>query len=365
MSARRVILVAALVALAVVLVTWQLAAHMLPGLLPPAPAARGTPAAHAHVFDALRELDSATWLDGRAPADKHWRAGRFVLCAFSDSDPRALAMLPVLQAWHAAYAAHGVTIIALHSPEYAFAADSGVTGRLARRLGLTLPVALDPDGSIARALGGMADGPRVIAGDAAASRITSDSGSLAGAAGLLAAVRAAMDLPALPVLHLALPKVLRTIRLGAGAVSAGPFHGVPVGHEQIYSAEFRYQEQGQGDVPYPLGGWRMGADGVTATRGGAAEVLSIKYSAGRAGVVLSPPADGPVRVWLLHDERWPVARDRDEDIQTDSRGAAFVDVREPRLYWIDRGSGERVLKLSPDRAGLTVHAFVATSARRE
>ena len=364
MSVRRLVLLAALVALAAVLVTWQLAARFMPGLLPSAPAERASAPAQQAV-EALRELDSVTWLDGRAPQDARWREHVYVCCAFSDTDPRALEMLRILEAWHRAYASHGVTVIALHSPEYAFGADSSVTGRLVRRLQLTMPVALDPDGSIARALGGLTQGPRVIAQDAAAKRLTQEAGSLAGAAGLLSAARVMQDLPALPVMDHAVPRVLREIHLGAGRVSAGPLRGLPVGHEQVFSAEFQYQEHGEADVPYPIGGWRMGADGVTATRGGAAEVLSIKYSAGRAGVVLSPPADGPVRVWVLHDERWPVAADQDEDIQTDSRGAAFVEVREPRLYWIDRGSRERVLKLSPDREGLTVHAFVATDAHRE
>ncbi len=364
MSARRLILIAALVSLAALLVTWQLAARFMPGLLPSAPVPRAASGTTAQVSEAMRELDSAAWLDGRAPQDARWREHIYVLCAFSDSDPRALAMLPVLEAWHRAYAAHGVTVIALHSPEYAFGADSSVTSRLVHRLHLTLPVALDPDGSIARALGGLAAGPRVIAQNIAAKQLEISSGTLAGAAGLLSTARVTQDLPALPVMDQAVPTLLREVRLGAGRVASGPLRGVPLGHEQVFSAEFQYQEHGEADVAYPIGGWRMDADGVTATRGGAAEVLSIKYSAGRAGVVLSPPADGPVRVWVLHDERWPVPADQDEDIQTDSRGAAFVEVREPRLYWIDRGSHERVLKLSPDREGLTVHAFVATDAHR-
>jgi hypothetical protein len=234
-------------------------------------------------------------------------------------------------------------------------------------LGLTLAVALDPDASIARSLGGIDHGPVTFMNDG-------NGHTMGGSAsiGQIEVVARELGTGVGPDAHpnpihvdLGIPRLLREIRLGAGRVPSGPLRGLPVGHEQVFSAEFQYQEHGEPDVPYPIGGWRMGADGVTATRGGAAEVLSIKYSAGRAGVVLSPPADGPVRVWVLHDERWPVASDQDEDIQTDSRGAAFVLVREPRLYWIDRGSRERVLKLSPDREGLTVHAFVATDAHRE
>ena len=112
-----------------------------------------------------------------------------------------------------------------------------------------------------------------------------------------------------------------------------------------------------------MGGWRLERGGLVATRPGAANFVSIRYSAGRAGVVLSPPAGASARVWILRNDQWPRAQDREADVVTDGRGAACIEVRESRLYWFDRGEGERVVKLSPDAAGVTFHAFVFTDAR--
>jgi hypothetical protein len=131
----------------------------------------------------------------------------------------------------------------------------------------------------------------------------------------------------------------------------------------VFTAEFRYQEQGSAWTPFPVGGWRTSAQGLIATRGGAANFVSIRYSAGRAGVVVTPPPGASARLWILRDDRWPRPDERDDDAVMDERGAVSVLVTEPRLYWIDRGEGERVLKLSPETAGVTINAFVFTGAR--
>lgn len=52
---------------------------------------------------------------------------------------------PHLNAWNAAYAKHGLTIIGVHSPEYAFEHDLGNVKAGAAAAGITYPVALDND----------------------------------------------------------------------------------------------------------------------------------------------------------------------------------------------------------------------------
>jgi hypothetical protein len=64
---------------------------------------------------------------------------------------------------------------------------------------------------------------------------------------------------------------------------------------------------------------------------------------------------------VLQDERWIAADAAGEDVRFDARGAAYVEVREPRLYWITRG-GSHVLKLSPDVPGVKFHAFYFEAA---
>ena len=161
------------------------------------------------------------------------------------------------------------------------------------------------------------------------------------------------------------PGGVKTVYLGIGRVRAGPLVGFSPGTEHTLTAQFRYQEQGERWAPYPVGRWRTGIEGATALRAGAADFVAIRYSARRAGVVVSPPPGGSGRLWLLRDEAWPTASECGADVAFDGHDAAYVEVTEPRLYWLLEGGGERVLKVSPATSGITVHAFVFEDAAED
>ena len=76
---------------------------------------------------------------------------------WSDTDPRALAALPVLEAWQRAWEPHGVRVLAVHEPEFSFAAGHDRARRHHARACPAVPIALDPAGRIAMALGGMTE----------------------------------------------------------------------------------------------------------------------------------------------------------------------------------------------------------------
>ena len=61
------------------------------------------------------------WFNGGPLGD--WR-GRVTLVDFwTYSCINCLRTLPALQAWHARYAAHGLTILGVHTPEFSFEHD--------------------------------------------------------------------------------------------------------------------------------------------------------------------------------------------------------------------------------------------------
>ncbi len=313
----------------------------------------------------LPSLDRVAVWHGAAPLTADSLAGRPVaLLLWSDTDPRALAALPVVDAWYRALAPLGARVVAVHEPEFAFASDTAVAGRITRALGLALPVADDSSALVEAAEGGMADGPHLVVADELGHVVVDTVGDLAAGGRALRAITARLhpEAPPLPEVDASLPAGAHTVWLGAGRVEEGPLRGIPAGHEQVFVAPLRYEATGGPWVPVPVGGWRTGTEGLAATRGGAANFVSIRYSASRAGVVLSPPPGGSARVWILRDDRWPDPSVRGEDVAGDAQGA-FVRVTEPRIYWIDKGEGERVIQLSPDVPGVTVHAFVFTGAR--
>ncbi|MEU6314761.1 cytochrome c biogenesis protein DipZ [Streptomyces sp. NPDC047014] len=90
----------------------------------------------------------STWLNtpGGAPLDLASLRGRVVLIDFwTYSCINCQRSLPHVQAWDRAYRDKGLTVIGVHSPEFAFEKDAGNVADQARKLGVTYPVALDND----------------------------------------------------------------------------------------------------------------------------------------------------------------------------------------------------------------------------
>lgn len=89
-------------------------------------------------------LRVSRWIQG-APADASWPWPQaVVLLDFWDySCINCLRTLPVVQGWQTRYGAHGLQVVGVHAPEFAFAAQEHQVAHAVQRLGLTYPVALD------------------------------------------------------------------------------------------------------------------------------------------------------------------------------------------------------------------------------
>jgi cytochrome c biogenesis protein CcdA/thiol-disulfide isomerase/thioredoxin len=100
--------------------------------------------ASAAPADQMPPLTGATaWLNSPplTPADLH---GKVVLIDFwTYSCINCLRTLPYVTAWNAKYKDHGLVIIGVHSPEFAFERDTGNVAAAVKRLGIAYPVAVD------------------------------------------------------------------------------------------------------------------------------------------------------------------------------------------------------------------------------
>jgi hypothetical protein len=316
----------------------------------------------------LPPLDAAEgWLNGGPVAGDSLAGGPAVVVLWRDTDPASVRAALRAQAWHAAYRRYGVHVVGLHVPEFAFAAETSQVARETRRLGLTFPQALDPSLGLWSRFGGRPL-PRLLLVDPSGT-VIEDAGA-DGVTRLEHAIRAAIRrshpevaFPADPGSMTeegpgGTPPPIPTVFLGSTRVARGPLANAPPGREQIFTAQFRNQIEGEPFAPYPVGRWRLGAEGARAGRGGAENYLALRYDAGALGAVMSPPAGSAVRVWILRDERWLGPDELGADARLDGRGASYVDVDAPRLYALCTAApGQHVVKLSPEVPGLTVHAL--------
>jgi hypothetical protein len=287
-----------------------------------------------------------------------------VWIVWSDTDAPSLSMLSQAEAWSEAYARYGVRVVGVHAPDYAFATEPAVPRRVAARLGVRFPVALDAGLAVTSQLGASGSRPFVV--------ITNPDGDIAATLegarpdqvhrALKDALRASqpgIDLPPDPPLanDAHAPPPARRVFCGASRVAKGPLAGAVPGQTTTFTAQFRFQEEGPSYTPVPVGRWTTSADGITAARGGAGDYVVIRYNGGQVWAVLAPPATGASRVWILCDDQWLAENQRGADVQLDPRGGTYVDVTEPRVYAIASTGRGHVLRVSPDAPGVTLYEF--------
>lgn len=91
---------------------------------------------------------ASSWLNS-APLTPQALRGKVVLIDFwTYSCINCLRSLPFVKAWYAKYRDHGLVVIGVHAPEFAFEKDPANVRRAVRELGIAYPVALDNDYSI-------------------------------------------------------------------------------------------------------------------------------------------------------------------------------------------------------------------------
>jgi cytochrome c biogenesis protein CcdA/thiol-disulfide isomerase/thioredoxin len=97
----------------------------------------------------LPSLSRATgWLNS-PPLTREALRGKVVLIDFwTYSCINCLRTLPYLNSWYAKYKDHGLVIIGVHAPEFAFEKDPANVRRAVAQLGIAYPVALDNDYAI-------------------------------------------------------------------------------------------------------------------------------------------------------------------------------------------------------------------------
>ena len=123
-----------------------------PSMTGPAMTAGGKAGAGLPVLGVMPPLDGATlWLNS-PPLTREQLKGKVVLIDFwTYSCINCLRALPYVQAWAKRYAAQGLVVIGVHTPEFAFEKQIPNVKKAVHDLGVTYPVAMDNDYAIWKA----------------------------------------------------------------------------------------------------------------------------------------------------------------------------------------------------------------------
>jgi cytochrome c biogenesis protein CcdA/thiol-disulfide isomerase/thioredoxin len=305
------------------------------------PAASGT-----HGEGELPSLSGASsWLNS-APLTPEAVRGKVVVVDFwTYSCINCLRSLPFVEAWYKKYSNHGLVVIGVHSPEFAFEKSEDNVRRAVSDLGITYPVALDNDYAIWRAFNNQywpahyfidATGQirshhfgeddydqseqtiRQLLTEAGYTKLPLPEAAIAEANG----VQAAADLA-----HVQSPETYVGYRRAEGFASPGGLV-----HDSPHSYE----------VPATLalnqwalaGSWAV--DPEKAVLQAAPGKIEFRFFARDLHLVLGPGADGkPVRFRVRLDGAAPGAN---HGTDTDADGSGVI--REQRLYQLIRQSGE-------------------------
>lgn len=219
------------------------------------------------------------WFDtpGDAPVSAASLAGKVVLVDFwAYSCINCQRAIPHVEAWYRDYAADGLVVIGVHTPEYAFEHVPGNVEAGAARLHITYPVALDNDYSTWNAFGNEAwpadylidatgQVRHVALGEGGYTTLESMIRQLLTAAHPGVALPAATDLPDTTPTD---PLQTRETYLGAGRAMNYAEGGAPPAGTHSFSYPSAVTQNKFGLA----GTWNVGTDSITAVRGAAIQL---------------------------------------------------------------------------------------------
>ncbi|UAL09621.1 redoxin family protein [Caulobacter segnis] len=321
--------------------------------LPPARQALARAFQPSPILDALRL--SPTWLNS-PPLDAAALRGRtVVVCFWTYSCINSLRILPYLRGWKARYGDRGLTVIGVHTPEFAFEAEASNVHQALGDLGVDFPVVLDSDRRIWSAFGNNAwpafyimDGEGRVRGRVAGEgqyesterliqRLLSVSGDARPPAGVGPELAADWD------------------DLGSGETYVGYAQASGFASPGGQARDVARTYESPRALPLNrwslTGAWTVGDEFATGAAGGG---IAHHFRARDLHMVLAPSA-GPVRYRVRLDSAAP-GSDHGVDVGADGQGV----VDRPRMYQLVRQAGpvaDRIFEVAFLDPGVRAYVF--------
>lgn len=306
-----------------------------------------------------------TWLNSPALTMRKL-AGKPVLLDFwTYSCVNCHRTMPHMQRWQETYGKDGLTIIGVHTPEFAFEKDEKNVQKAVETMGITYPVVLDPDFAIWN-LYANRWWPRAFLVNKDGVVVYDHVGEGGYAETEHAIQKALMEtgvrkFPAIPadagqggaVCYKTTPELY----LGYLRGTFGNAESFLPDAEEAFTDK---AESHHDDVPYLHGHWRIGSEYLehTKTLPMASEYVLLKYSAFGVNLVMATATKKACIVEVEVDGA-PISEDMaGSDVQWKG-GKAYVTVKEARMYSLVASSvyHRASLRLKVSSDGLRMYAF--------
>jgi thiol-disulfide isomerase/thioredoxin len=280
---------------------------------------------------------------------------------------------PYLRRWNELYRPDGLIIIAVHTPEFAFAKSPANVANAVRRFGFTFPVAMDNDEVVWNAFHNTAwPADYLIDKNGQIAYVHIGEGDYGDTE---LAIRKLLK-EAKPDLDFSNPRYAIPADANAdmnGTVCRRATPETYLGFARAFNIANPGGEDEMQEVHYvaptvvPLdsfaldGNWQAGAEFVRHVRQSnePRDAIQLHYQ-GKSVYLVAGSDDGSAKVLYVAQDGRPVpAQSRGIDIQTDPKGVSFINLQGKRMYYVINNPdfGEHTLVLSTAASGVSLYSF--------
>ena len=301
--------------------------------------------------------------------------GKVVLIEFWEyTNINSLRTLEPNKKWYERYHPYGFEIVGVHDPEFDISRPATNVRAAVKRLGLPYPVFVDPDYKLWQA----------YHNDSWPSRFLVDSKGVVRyhrngegeEAGFEQAIQRLL-LEAQPELkfpeNYTIPPQADAYAPSCGAPTAEMYVGDWSGKGVLSNREgYRDGKTQAYELPAAVGDGQAAVSGKWETdkngmiyhgknSGGyhAPDKLEMRYHARELYAVINVSHGRPSTVYVQQDGKDLTADAKGADVKLDAQGHSYIEVREPRLYYLVQNPafGAHTVTLTPTKSGLTIDSF--------
>jgi len=313
-----------------------------------------------------------TWIDS-APLTMERLRGKVVMIDFWEyTCINCIRTFPDNKKWYERYHKYGFEIIGVHDPEFDIAYPVDHVRAAVKRFGLPYPVVVDDKFEIWNSYHNSTWPNRFLIDANGYIRFDrpgegADSAFEHAIQELLVEAHPGLKFPA-------------SYKIPPEENAFAPNCGVPtpemyVGHwgdRGILSNPEGYHEGRTLDYQLPgtiddgrvavAGRWETDKNGMIyrgKRKGVSTDQLEMRYHARELYAVLNVDHGHPERLYIKQDGKDLTAKDKGADVEIDSNGHSYLEVRDPRMYYLvqDPAFGSHLVQLFPARSGVTLNSF--------